>query len=49
MEGRAAGVVEDLMMEGHGVMNGLVYPKERAKPSHGLLVGNGRQTDHSKV
>lgn len=49
MEGRAVVLVEDLMMEGHGVMNGLAYPKERAKPSHGLLVGNGRQTDHSKV
>lgn len=43
------GVVEDWMLKGHGVMNGLACPKERAKPSHGLLGGSGWQTDHSKA
>lgn len=37
------------MLKGHGVMNGLACPKESAKPSHVLLEGSGRQTDHSKA
>lgn len=49
MEGTAEGEVEDWMLKGHGVMNGLACPKESAKPSRGLLEGSGSHMDHSKA
>lgn len=49
MEGIAAGLVEDLILKAHGVMNGLAGPKENAKPSHGLAEGSCKRTGHSKA
>lgn len=49
MKGTLAGVVEDVMLKGHGVMNGLASPKESAKVSQRLLAGSGGETCHSKA